>query len=80
VHKLAKAVIEARKSIPFVSLDTLTSPPNFDLVVESTGTLCRVEKGNYLNFGSAVGYAFGLFVCMASLRHISAIWLLVPEC
>ena len=56
---LGRLVLQARESKPMVSLDVLLTPSNFDLVVESTKTLCRMDDGNNLNFGASIGHLLG---------------------
>jgi hypothetical protein len=56
---LARLLQEARKIIPLITLDRLIHPSNFDLVVESTKKLCRMEEGENLNFGTKVGHLLG---------------------
>jgi hypothetical protein len=58
-RSLARLLQEARKSIPLITLDKLIHPSNFDLVVESTKKLCRLEEGENLNFGTKVGHLLG---------------------
>lgn len=59
VRPLARLVLEARKCVPLIDLDHLITPAHFDLVVQSTLNLCRIDTGDNLNFGSALGYILG---------------------
>jgi hypothetical protein len=59
VRPLARLVLEARKSVPMIDLDQLLTPAHFDLVVNSTMNLCRIDAGDNLNFGSSMGYILG---------------------
>lgn len=59
VRPLARLVLEARKSVPLIDLDRLLTPEHFDLVVQSTINLSRIDTGDNLNFGSSMGYILG---------------------
>jgi hypothetical protein len=56
---LARIVIEARKTKPAITLDTLIQPNNFDLVVASTRGLAFDEYKPSLNLGKVVGNLLG---------------------
>lgn len=59
VRPLARLVLEARKSVAQIDLNCLLMPAYFDLVVQSTLNLCRIDSGDNLNFGSSMGYILG---------------------
>lgn len=59
VRPVARLVLEARKLIPVIDLDRLLTPAHFDLVVQSTINLCRIDTGDNLNFGLSMGYILG---------------------
>lgn len=56
---LARLLQEARRSIPLISLERLVHPVHFDLVVESTLNLCRMDEGENLNLGTRIGHLLG---------------------